>query len=242
MNICIDIGNSGIKTGIFNISKELIWFQYSNDLNYEILKEKTQDFEVFSGIVSSTRETDINDFISNIPNVTWTFLNEFCPVPIRNKYLSPKTLGRDRLAAAVGAFSLFPNDHVLIIDVGTCITYDIVLKGGVYLGGNISPGWKMRLKAMHVFTEKLPMPEAEINKNVIGRSTYEAMQNGAYWGTICELRSFIELLENNYTQLKLLMTGGDAVFFSNKLNTNVTLRPNLVIEGLNEIKIYNAGK
>ena len=242
MNICIDIGNSGIKTGIFNISKELIWFQYSNDLNYDLLKKIIQDFEVFSGIVSSTREIDIRDFLLNIPNVSWTLLNEFCPVPIRNNYLSPDTLGKDRLAAAVGAFSLFPEDHILIIDVGTCITYDIVLKGGIYIGGNISPGWRMRLKAMHVFTEKLPMPQAEIHKNIIGRSTVEAMQNGAYWGTICELTSFIELMGTNYSQLKLLMTGGDAVFFSNNLNTNVTLRPNLVIEGLNEIKIYNAGK
>ncbi len=242
MNICIDIGNSGIKSGIFNISKELVWFQYFNDLNYDVLKDITQEFEVFSGIVSSTRETDVGDFLLNIPNVSWTFLNEFCPVPIHNKYLSPETLGKDRLAAAVGAFTLFPDDNILIIDMGTCITYDVVLKGGIYIGGNISPGWRMRLKAMHVFTKKLPMPQAEIHKNTIGRSTVEAMQNGAYWGTICELRSFIELMGTNYSQLKLLMTGGDAVFFSNNLNTNVTLRPNLVIEGLNEIKIYNAGK
>lgn len=167
-------------------------------------------------------------------------LDEHTPIPIDNQYKTPATLGRDRLAAVVGAFAQYPNDNIIVIDAGTCITTEIILKGGIYLGGNISPGIRMRMKAMHEFTAKLPLLRTKKPRSFVGYSTKTAMQNGGTMGAVWELEHFISKCEKKYGALKVILTGGDTIFFEKHLKKEIFAHSNLVLVGLNQILDYNA--
>lgn len=161
------------------------------------------------------------------------------PLPIKNNYRTPKTLGRDRLAAVTGAFALFPGQNSLVIDAGTCITYDLLTKEGIFAGGNISPGLKMRFQAMHSFTAKLPMVAKGTIRSIIGTSTKSALRVGAQWGAILEMQGFIDLFSDQFGSINVLLTGGDANFFAKKLKSQIFVNQNLVLTGLNKILSHN---
>ena len=160
-------------------------------------------------------------------------------IPIKNLYRTPETLGRDRLAAMVGAYVQYPKQNCVIIDLGTCNTFDLVDKNGTYQGGNISPGVDMKLKAMNHFTSKLSLPVRQYNDDPIGKDTTSALQNGAFWGTIFEIESFIHRMNALFTPLNVILTGGDAEIFGSKLNSKIFVAPNIVLIGLHEILKYN---
>ena len=161
------------------------------------------------------------------------------PTPFKNLYQTPSTLGKDRIAAVAGAFSLYPNRNVLVIDAGTCITYDFLTDKGEYLGGGISPGIRMRFKAMHTFTGKLPLIEPDEYDGLIGRSTRESMLSGVYNGVISELNGLISLYQEQFGDIMVIITGGDHEFLHNKLKISIFAAPDLVLLGLNEIFDYN---
>lgn len=167
------------------------------------------------------------------------FLTSATELPIRNLYLTPKTLGTDRLANAVAGNFLFPRKNVLVIDVGTCIKYDFVNARAEYLGGSISPGLSMRFRAMHEFTGKLPMVSEERPKVLTGRSTSEAMQTGVFAGVEEEIRGVISRYKKKYVQLAVVITGGDSRRFVRELNLSIFAAPDLVNLGLNEITRFN---
>ncbi|HQT59513.1 type III pantothenate kinase, partial [Daejeonella sp.] len=157
-----------------------------------------------------------------------------------NKYKSPETLGLDRFAAVIGAKSLFPDTNCLVIDAGTCITYDAVDNAGVYEGGSISPGLKMRLKAMHKFTGRLPNVELSDYEDWRGYDTPSAMLSGVLNGCTEEVRGMIEIYRSRYPGLLVILCGGDAIFFDTRLKNSIfahTLKtePDLVLFGLNEV-------
>lgn len=160
-------------------------------------------------------------------------------MPLKIQYDTPETLGRDRMAVAIAANSLYPNQGNLVIDVGTCITYDWVDENGVFLGGNISPGIHMRLQAMHEKTASLPLAEVTYGVELIGHSTISALQHGAVLGTICEIESFIERSEEKHTDLVVLLTGGDAEEISKLLKKDHLVHANLQHVGLCELIRYN---
>ena len=162
-------------------------------------------------------------------------LTEKTPLPIDNQYGTPKTLGKDRIAAVMGAYRLFPNQNCLVIDAGTCITYDLLTKHKTYLGGNISPGIDMRLKAMHQFTAKLPLVERGQQERIWGTSTETALRNGGQFGALYELEAFIRVCKEKFDPLTVVLTGGDGNFFAENLKTKIFARPNLVEWGLLEI-------
>jgi type III pantothenate kinase len=170
---------------------------------------------------------------------TLLVLDENTPIPVENRYMTPATLGRDRLAAVVGAWELFPQKNILVIDAGTCITYDLLLAPGIYLGGNIAPGMGMRLQAMHVFTANLPEAPRPQDFMLIGNSTESALQNGGQWGAILETEGLIARCEEVYGELTLIATGGDAEHFEKNLKRKIFVNPNLVLIGLNKILNYN---
>ena len=149
-------------------------------------------------------------------------------MPIEISYKTPETLGRDRICVAIAANSMYPNEGNLVIDLGTCITYDWVDPKGTFLGGNISPGIEMRLEAMHEKTAALPKAEINYDLDLVGTSTISALQHGAVMGTICEIESFIERSEEKYKDLVVLLTGGNAADVSKLLKKNHIVEPELL--------------
>jgi len=182
---------------------------------------------------------EVMDFLKS--QASFLELTTGTPLPIRLKYTTPETLGKDRVAAAVGAFHLFPKENCLVVDAGTCLTLDVVSAEGEFLGGNISPGIEMRLKAMHHFTAKLPLVEkVETLGDWLGDSTKNAMLNGAELGALLEVEGFIGWCQVKFPSLRVVLTGGDADFFVKHTKTKIFAHQNLVLIGLNQILQHNA--
>ena len=167
-----------------------------------------------------------------------TILDHTTNIPIVNLYKTPKTLGNDRLASVIGAQHLYPNKNIAVIDLGTCIKFDFIDKKRRYIGGNISPGVRMRIQAMHDYTSQLPIVDLKYNNSILGNSTESALQNGAVRGTIFEIESFIRRIKKKYGKLFVVFTGGDADFFASYINYEIFVNQNLILEGLNKI-IHN---
>jgi len=167
-------------------------------------------------------------------------LSHTTPLPFKNLYHNPEWLGKDRIAAAAGAYAAYPDTHVLIIDMGTAITLDILTSKGEYIGGNISPGLMMRFRALHAFTSHLPMLEKDEFSADPGTDTRSAIVSGVQKGILYEIKGYIEHFSLLYPDLKAILTGGDADFFADKLKKPIFVVPNLVLSGLNFILDYNA--
>jgi type III pantothenate kinase len=166
-------------------------------------------------------------------------LDEKTPLPIKNEYRTKSTLGKDRLAAVVGANDLYPNTNILVIDAGSAITYDLISAEGKYLGGNISPGIEMRFKALYQFSSKLPKVEKQPFKKLYGTGTQEAILAGVQHGVVFEVDNAISAFKEFYNNLKVIITGGDAEFFDNKLKNSFFVHFNLLALGLNRILEHN---
>ena len=189
-------------------------------------------YKITTAISSSTRKS-VSVFEKRVKSkIILIRLTHKTPVPIINMYLTPKTLGKDRLAVAIGCTKVYPNKNCLIIDAGTCITYDIITADKRYLGGNISPGLRMRAEAMDTMTSTLPLVEPVYNKDYIGKSTVTAMQNGIVYGTLLEIESLIAMIKQDIGDINVIITGGDAPFFANLLKTKIFVHSFLVLEGL----------
>jgi type III pantothenate kinase len=163
-------------------------------------------------------------------------------LPFQNTYRTPATIGKDRLAAVAGAQALFPSQNSLVIDAGTCMTSDFLERGTVFRGGNISPGVQMRLRAMHDYTVRLPLvnPQPLDAASLLGDSTETALRCGAVVGTALEVNALTTELEEQYGELQLLLTGGDASLLVPFLKKKIFVQPNLVLIGLKQILEYNA--
>jgi type III pantothenate kinase len=239
MNLAIDIGNTFIKAGLFQ-DKKLIKCVRTQGMNYQRLLSFALHNDVRNIIVSSVRNNhpfNSSRFKRNFHCVTE--LNAQLPLPIKNKYKTPETLGRDRLAAAVGANTIFPSENVLFIDMGSAVTIDFINKEAEYFGGNISPGMNMRYKALNAFTNQLPLVRRKSKHITLGKTTEEAIQGGVENGLIFELEGYIEFFRQKYPDLKTILTGGDAKFFDNKLKYPIFAEPNLTLKGLNKILKHN---
>lgn len=231
-NLCIDIGNTKIKSGIFDDDKLVKYIVGLEDLMLEIERDKN----LKNCIISSTRKVIPQEILEQKKRFDkFVVLDDKTPLPIEIDYKTPTTLGRDRIATAVAANKLFPNENAIVIDAGTCVTYDFVDKNGVFRGGNISPGIRLRIKAMNEHTGNLPMVEIAINDEPLGKSTIEALQNGAVRGTFLEISSFIQLIIEKYGTSRVIVTGGDAKYFDSYFKNTIFALRNLVLVGLNEI-------
>jgi type III pantothenate kinase len=204
---------------------------------------KDEHIQLNQAILSSVKPVD-EDLITFLSQNFQLFieLDQHTPLPIENLYETPETLGKDRIAAAVGANELFPGQNVLIIDAGTAITYDMVSEKNEFLGGNISPGLQMRFKALNQFTGKLPLINYSDDFQLIGRNTEEAIRAGVQNGILYEIERTIETFNRNYENLQIVMTGGDSIFFDKKLNYSIFVHFNLTLIGLNRILEHNAKK
>jgi len=202
---------------------------------------KDEHPQLNQAILSSVKPVDdeILQFLSESFDL-FIELDHETELPIKNLYETPETLGKDRIAAAVGANEFFPNQNLLIIDAGTAITYDLVSEKNEFIGGNISPGLQMRFKALNQFTGKLPLVSYFDEFQNIGRNTTEAIRAGVQNGILYEIAQTIELFNKNYKNLQIVMTGGDSIFFDKKLNYTIFVHFNITLIGLNRILEYNA--
>lgn len=238
MNLCIDFGNTNVKASVYDGGLEHYYYK-DRELPIEKLDEICNLYAIERAIVSSTRDLK-EDWIQHLSSKTHLLLlDEKTKVPITNEYESPETLGKDRIAGVVGASVLFPKENCIVIDAGTCITMDFIDKGGLYHGGNISPGIYMRRQAMHDFTDKLPLVDFEYPTSFIGVNTTTALQNGILRGTIYELDSFIQSIIDKFGPTNVILTGGDTKFFEEHLKFTIFASPNLILVGLNEILQIN---
>ena len=240
MNLVIDIGNSTVKTGCFN-KGEMISSAVEVDFTPQKAAEQIRRFRIRKCILSSVRDPDepLIEFLRN--NVSFLIdLSHTTPVPFKNLYQTPEWLGKDRIAAAAGAYAAYPGTHALIIDMGTAITLDILTSKGEYTGGNISPGLIMRFRALHAFTSRLPMLEKDEFSADPGTDTRSAIISGVQKGILYEINGYIAHFSELYPGLKVILTGGDADFFADKLKNPIFVVPNLVLSGLNFILDYNA--
>lgn len=197
-----------------------------------------QNYKITSSILSSVKE--INAEISAIVEVySAEVLSEKTPLPIINNYKTPLTLGKDRLAAVVGASVLYPGKDVLVFDAGTCLTIDFINSDKEYVGGRISPGIEMRYNALHTFTDKLPLIKSEKNTLVLGNDTKTSIISGVQQGILAEVKTIISEYKSQNTDTVFVFTGGDSFYFEKELKNSIFANPNLVLIGLNEILDYN---
>ena len=239
MNLCIDQGNSSLKIGIFD-GDELMHSDQHPAANRGYIRQLIQDFSVKNCIVASSGK--LPEFVFSEmeeADVHCLQLSHATSLPITNAYKTPETLGKDRLAAVVGAFSLKPYMDILVIDAGTAITYDFLDAKGVYHGGNIAPGLEMRARALHEFTHQLPLVELIENDIFLGNDTRSAIINGILYGAVFEIDGYIERLLLNYPKLSVFLTGGSSNYFDGKLKNRTFAVKNLVLTGLNRILNFN---
>ncbi len=239
MNLALDVGNTYTKLAIFD-GDELVYSEAHELMSIERLREIISEYPIKRAIFSSVSKSYYN--FERLLDESYYFLklSHNTPTPVVNKYATPKTLGKDRIAGAVGAHALYPNDNVLVIDAGTCVTYDLTTKNGEYLGGNISPGLTIRLKALNNYTERLPLLEKQKIDYLIGNSTNTSILSGVIMGLAAELDGMINAYAEKYPELKVVITGGDAKFFESYMKNSIFAVPNLVLVGLNKIIEYNA--
>ncbi|QSS98112.1 type III pantothenate kinase [Psychroflexus sp. ALD_RP9] len=240
MNLIVDAGNSFIKLAVFN-KNEII---KSQTLNYKIainqIKETLQDYPIEYSIIASTKQEQPQLLQLLEKKSKLHVLSHKSQFPFKNNYKTPSTLGLDRLALVTAAVNEFPQKNSLIIDAGTCVTYDFIDRTKVYHGGAISPGLHMRFKAMHTFTDKLPLLTIkELNKNLIGNTTETSMQVGALIGLVNEIDGFINDYLSDYEDLTVILTGGDHQILSTRLKNSIFATSNFLVKGLNFILEYN---
>lgn len=235
-NVCIDYGNTRIKLAVFvndELKKRIILLSW--DALMAELKEQVPCNVIFSSVREASSSLD------EIKSIAHNFveLSHVTPLPITNAYKTPKTLGKDRLAAVVGAWTLKPQSNSLVVDLGTAATFDFISSGGRYLGGTISPGLNMRLKSLNYFTDKLPLVEPVAVSPLLGADTSEALRSGAFNGMLFEIEGYIRRMRQKYESLFVFLTGGDAFYFENRLKSSIFANENLVLIGLNRILNYN---
>lgn len=232
MFLTLDIGNSKTKWGLF---------EYDNLISRGVFlnTSKTPEFWNSAGITDIVYSASgkigdpLKDFINNQPHA----LNlGNIPLPFQSLYETPDTLGRDRVAAIKGASVKFTNTDLLVIDAGSCLTFDFIDQNGIHMGGTISPGIKMRLKAVNAFTDKLPLL-SEIPNAIepLAKNTSSAIGQGALLGFLYETEGYISYVKSHFPKLKILVTGGDAWIFVKFIKIKIFAEPNLVLMGLNEI-------
>lgn len=240
MNLIIDIGNTCVKLVCFNEGK-VVEEQRTDKDDVADLQSFCSRYPFSRGICSSVSDIseEYSAALSSLPFSMMEFKSGVTRVPIINKYSTPLTLGSDRLAAVVGANWLQPGRDVLVIDIGTCVTFDFINSSGEYLGGNISPGPTMRLKALNHFTARLPLVERRGDTPDFGTDTTTAIRSGVMNGIKYEIEGYIHSFLAKYPQLFVYLTGGVHLNLQFSENLSIFADDFIVPKGLNRILEYN---
>lgn len=236
MNLVIDFGNTNIKCAVFDANRLIDQLSFPN-------MEEARDFiiqDIYYQIGVCSVNQPKEDILAAIPELKNAFfLSQDSNMPLRIEYDTPETLGMDRLAAAIGANAIFPDQSLMVIDIGTCITYDFVSQDGVYEGGLISPGVELRYKSMNDYTKNLPLLNKRDTSRLIGKSTEESMVSGVINGIVGEMQAHTSQFMLNNADLKVIMTGGGAKIFESKIKSDIFVSLEIVLVGLNRVLEYN---
>jgi type III pantothenate kinase len=244
MLLAVDIGNTRIKVAVFEGSTLLDQFYFNisnlqNELHFILNKHKKASELVVASVGNIQKEA----FLEFESQVKIHFISSDFPFPFTNTYSTTNTLGIDRMVLASGAVLKYPNQNRLVIDAGTCITYDFIDDNDNYLGGAISPGIRLRFESLHNYTAKLPLltleslkvQDSELEKiPFIGNSTFESINSGVINGVINEIEGFISQYEAVYPKFIIILTGGDAEFLAKRLKNTIFANSNFLLESLNQ--------
>lgn len=243
MLLAVDIGNTKIKAAVFEGAALISKFTFNKN---EAAEEAGIIFEkhpaITHSILASVGKEEEKLFLLLTEKTQMLEVDRDLVFPFQNKYGTPETLGIDRMVLAAGAVLRFPGRHRLVIDAGTCVTYDLIDSDDNYLGGAISPGLQMRFNAMHTFTAKLPLLYPEMPESFIGSSTATSMNSGAVNGLAFELEGFIERYMEQYQEVMIILTGGDADFLAKPLKSTIFANSNFLLESLNLLYLYTNRK
>lgn len=239
--LTIDIGNTSIKYAVFE-NQTIKMHNHMMDYDFMKLKQEVKQYSPIHTIISTVKQLDDSqhEALKSLTSHT-LMLTHNTSIPIINCYKTPQTLGMDRLAAAVGAYEAVKHE-VLIIDIGTAITYDFVNHEGHFLGGNIAPGVQMRLQALHHYTSQLPLVKAEGRYPQLGEDTETAIRSGVLNGIRYEIEGYIHQFILKYHNLSVFLTGGDELYFEDEIKKCIFADNLLVLKGLNVILRHNLTK
>jgi len=241
MYLIIDVGNSFVKLAVFEDdalkSKQVVKLK---DVLKAVKSLRKKYLEIEKAIISSVgRLTESNTLVlSTLFDLT--ILDSATKLPFTNLYQTPKTLGVDRIALVCAAVKNFPKQNTLIIDAGTCITYDFVNANNEYLGGAISPGLRMRYASLNNLTANLPLLDTEMPESIIGDSTKSSIHSGVVHGVLNEIDGNIADYKEKYLDLTIILTGGDTNFLSKQLKSSIFANSNFLLEGLYYILKFNS--
>lgn len=239
MLLVIDVGNTRVKVFVYEGNEILFQDAFGHEF---FLEEILKIFQKFAKISRSVLSSvgNIDERVIELLKVKSNLLliDSESKVPFVNKYATPKTLGVDRMVLAAGAVLKFPNRNRLIIDAGTCITYDFVGADDVYLGGGISPGLRLRYESLHAYTAKLPLLSYKNPEGLIGNSTAEAIHSGVVHGFVNEIKGIIGEYEKQFVNLAIILTGGDSMLLSGQIKNSIFVNSNFLIESLKALQEY----
>ena len=237
MNLIIDIGNTSSKVAIFD-EAGIIKQQIFTKLTLAEILSFINGFAISASIISSVKKTDsiCNELITHFNAL---FLTHKTEIPIFTNYNTPETLGKDRLAGIVGANKEYPNKNILVIDAGSCITFDFFMDD-TYCGGRISPGLQMRYDALYTFTNQLPQISISDTHFTLGKDTNSSIISGVQQGAIDEMDAVIDIFRKENKDSVVILCGGDYNFFDKHLKNSIFAYPFIVLKGLNIIIEFNA--
>ena len=239
MILAVDVGNTRIKAAVFEgdiLFETFVFQKIALEKNIQNILEKYKKTSHL--VVASVSDVAKQAFISFEKTVKIHFVSHKDAFPFNNCYETPNTLGIDRMVLAAGATLQYPNQNRLVIDAGTCVTFDFIDENDNYLGGAISPGLRLRYEALHNFTAKLPLLTLEKPKHFIGKSTSESIHSGVVNGLVYEIDGFIEDFKAQYSKFIIILTGGDTEFLAKRLKNTIFANSNFLLESLNQTFQY----
>ena len=239
MILAVDVGNTRIKAAVFQgtaLFESFVFLKITLQKSIQNILEKYQNTTHL--VVASVSDVERQAFFGFEKVVNIHFVSHKDAFPFINCYETPLTLGIDRMVLASGATLQYPNQNRLVIDAGTCVTYDFIDENDNYLGGAISPGLQLRYESLHHFTAKLPLLTLENPKRFIGKSTAESIHSGVVNGLVFEIDGYIEEIKGQYSKFIIILTGGDAVFLAKRLKNTIFANSNFLLESLNQTFQY----
>lgn len=239
MILTIDVGNTRIKGAVFedNVLLEgFVFMKTEHEKNIQSILKKYK--KITHLVVASVGYLEKDSFLHYNNSLKVHFISHNDPFPFINHYATPQTLGIDRMVLAAGATIQFPKQNRLVIDVGTCVTYDFIDDKDVYLGGAIAPGLRLRYESLHNYTAKLPLLESKSPDSFIGRSTAESIHSGVVNGFVYEIDGFIDEYKAHYSNFIIILTGGDTDFLAKRLKNTIFANSNFLLESLNQTFQY----
>ena len=239
MILAVDIGNTRIKAAVFEgniILESFVFLKSALQISIQNILEKYKNTTHF--IIASVSDVEKQAFTDFKDVVNIHFVSQTDSFPFVNCYETPLTLGIDRMVLAAGATLQYPHQNRLVIDAGTCITYDFIDENDRYLGGAISPGLRLRYDALHNFTARLPLLTLENPKRLIGNSTSDSIHSGVVNGLAFEIEGYVQEIRDQYANFIIILTGGDSVFLAKRLKNTIFANSNFLLESLNQTFQY----